>query len=267
MNDVNTQVQYVAAFFDDRRSAEQAIERLESDGVSRSDVRMVEGHDPAPTTGGNEKKEKGFFETLGDMFMPVEDRNAYAEGLNRGGYFVSVTTNMENRDRIIAILDSCGTVDMDEREETWRSEGWTGHEDYREAQTRTGEGVGESGTVPVVEEDFRVGKREVAGERVRVRSYVVETPVEEQVGLRDEKVRVERRPVDRPLAADDRHGAFEERTIEATETREEPVVSKEARVKEEITIGKDEEHRTETVSDTVRHTKVDVDRESADRRR
>ena len=63
----------------------------------------------------------------------------------------------------------------------------------------------EDGTeaIPIVEEQLRVGKRQVAGGRVRVRSYVVETPVQEQVTLRDETVRVERRPVDRPA-----HGCY-----------------------------------------------------------
>ena len=104
--------------------------------------------------------------------------------------------------------------------------------------------------IPVVEERLRVGKRDVSHGRVRIRSYVVETPVEEQVTLREERVAVERRPVDRALG--DAEQAFQERTIEAEERREEAVVSKEARVKEELVVRKEAEQRTETVSDTVR---------------
>jgi uncharacterized protein (TIGR02271 family) len=95
---------------------------------------------------------------------------------------------------------------------------------------------------------------------VRVRSYVVETPVEEQVALREERVRVERRPADRPVAAGD-DALFRERTIEATESTEEVVVSKEARVTEEMAVRKTAEERTETVSDTVRRTEVEVEDE------
>jgi uncharacterized protein (TIGR02271 family) len=113
--------------------------------------------------------------------------------------------------------------------------------------------------IPVVEETLRVGKREVSGGRVRVRSYVVETPVEEQVTLRTEHVDVERRAVDRPVTDADR--LFQDRTIEATETSEEAVIAKEARVKEEVVIRKDAEQRTETVRDTVRRTEVEVDRD------
>jgi hypothetical protein len=48
---------------------------------------------------------------------------------------------------------------------------------------------------------------------------VVETPVQEQVALREERVNVERRPVDRPVAAG--NDAFREHTVEATESAEE----------------------------------------------
>ncbi|MCO6414862.1 YsnF/AvaK domain-containing protein [Siccirubricoccus sp. KC 17139] len=116
--------------------------------------------------------------------------------------------------------------------------------------------------IPLVEERLRVGKREAQQGRVRVRSYVVETPVQEQVQLRQEHVEVERRPVDRPATAADA-AAFTERSIEATETSEEAVVSKEARVREEVRLRKQVEERTETISDTVRHTEVKVEDDRA----
>jgi len=113
--------------------------------------------------------------------------------------------------------------------------------------------------MPLVEEQLRVGKRQVIEGRVRIRSYVVETPVTETVHLRDERVEVERRPVDRPLTGD---GAdpFREREIEATEMHEEPVVSKDARVREELVLHKSVKERDETVKDTVRRTEIHEDR-------
>src|SRR3954447_20935744 len=88
----------------------------------------------------------------------------------------------------------------------------------------------------------------------------MERPVEERVNLHEERVFVERRPVNYPLtgvAAD----AFRERTIEARATTEEAVVSKEARVVEEIGLRKEAADRVETVRDTVRETRVDVEQE------
>ena len=114
-------------------------------------------------------------------------------------------------------------------------------------------------TIKVMEERLRVGKREVAGGAVRVRSYVVERPVEEQVSLHEEHVSVERRPVDRAVTATDAARAFQDRTIEARATSEEAVVAKDVRVVEEIGLKKEASDRTETVRDTVRKTEVEVE--------
>jgi uncharacterized protein (TIGR02271 family) len=113
--------------------------------------------------------------------------------------------------------------------------------------------------IPIAEERLAVGKRDVSHGRVRIRSYVVETPMSEQVNLRQEHVEVERRPADRTISgAED---AFREHTIEMEEHSEGAIVSKEARVKEELVVRKDVEQRTETISDTVRSTEVEVEDE------
>ena len=121
-----------------------------------------------------------------------------------------------------------------------------------------GAALTDADTIKVMEERLRVGKREVARGAVRVRSYVVERPVEEQVTLHDERVTLERHPVDRAVTAAD-EAAFRERTIEVRATGEEAVVAKDVRVVEEIGIRKDATDRVETVRDTVRRTEVEVD--------
>ncbi len=126
----------------------------------------------------------------------------------------------------------------------------------RESQSEEG---GNQEVIPVAEEQLRVGKRDVSHGRVRVRSYVVEEPVQESVNLRQENVSIKRRPVDRPLQGNDE--IFRERTIEVEERGEEAVVSKDARVTEELVVSKDVDERTEEVSDTVRRTKVEVEDE------
>jgi len=112
--------------------------------------------------------------------------------------------------------------------------------------------------IPVVEEELRVGTREVESGGVRVDTRVEETPVEEQVTLREERVHVDRRPVDRP-ASDADFDRVQEGAVEVRERREEAVVDKQARVVEEVVINRDVEERTETIRDTVRRTDVDVD--------
>jgi uncharacterized protein (TIGR02271 family) len=285
----------LTAMYDSRTDAEEAIERLVALGVPRTNCRLVEGgstsQSSSSTSGSSSSYEqggrirdpyeaKGFWDSLADLFIPDEDRYTYAEGLRRGGYLLSVNVTDAQYDKAVDILDDEGTIDIDERTQTWRKEGWSdkdyqsyrkgpsaataGQTDYERttgrktsAQTST---KGQEEAIPIVEEQLRVGKREVGGGRVRVRSYVVEQPVQEQVTLRDEKVSVERRPADRTLTGTE--DAFRERTIEADERREEAVINKQARVKEEVVVRKDAEQRTETVSDKVRRTEVEIDDET-----
>ena len=96
-------------------------------------------------------------------------------------------------------------VDLDERSETWRSEGWAG---VPSSTATAGAAAGLAGatatqrgneTIEVMEENVKVGKRDVSHGRVRVRSYVVEDQVSEDVTLHSEHVDVERRPVDRKV--------------------------------------------------------------------
>ena len=117
----------------------------------------------------------------------------------------------------------------------------------------------------MVEERLHIGKRETGHGRVRVRAYTVEEPVTESVDLREDRVEIERRPVDRAVTGAET--AFQDRTLEAEEYREEAVVQKEARVVEEIGLRKTSETHRETVSDTVRRTEVEVeqDRDDLDR--
>ena len=294
----------LTAMFDSREDANEAIERLVELGIPRNNCRLVEGETTSQSSstsgsrigsgsGGQVSapgESKGFWDSLADLFMPEEDRSTYAEGLRRGGYLLSVNVTDAQYDQALDILDDEGTINIDERAETWRKEGWSGYDksmtsgsgqsigtagagqtDYerttgRQQATGKQSAAGQAGhkgtsageeAIPIVEEQLRVGKRDVSGGRVRVRSYVVEQPVSEQVTLRDENVSVERRSVDRPITGTE--DAFRERTIEADERREEAVVNKEARVKEEVVVRKDAQQRTETVSDTVRRTEVEVD--------
>ena len=285
----------IVALFETAAEAEQASQRL------AMDVGGVRG----------EVYGSGRANELSSLSIPSDDTAAFSEGIRRGGTVLYAEVPDGKFEAVAAMLEADGAVNTDEREATWRRDGWTGASattasgpaaaagaagtdtatplvtgddttmvaapvgtdmgattrgsaaDVTDrAATSTARDIGATGSeevIPIIEERLRVGKRETAHGRVRIRSYVVETPVQEQVTLHEERVQVERHPVDRPVgAADD---VFRERTIEATETSEEALVSKEARVKEEVVVRKQAEERTETVRDTVRQTKVEVEDE------
>ena len=121
-------------------------------------------------------------------------------------------------------------------------------------------GAGEQ-VIPVVKEDIAVGKR-VHERRYRIRSYTIETPVERDVTLRDERVVIERSPAS-DQAAVGRAGPEmpQDREYEVIERHEEPMVERRQST-EEVVVRKEADERTERVRDTVRETKIDVDRDA-----
>src|SRR5215204_515977 len=158
----------------------------------------------------------GLIGTLIGYGIPEERVKAYEAGIKAGGTVLSVRPrSAEDAAYLEEQWKACGG------EEVYSDAG----AGYAAAADRGGRG---EGVIPVIEEELRVGKREVEGGGVRVESHVEERPVEESVTLLEERVRVDRRPVDRPVTDAD-VGAFKEGTIEISQAAEVPVVEKQAR--------------------------------------
>jgi uncharacterized protein (TIGR02271 family) len=111
--------------------------------------------------------------------------------------------------------------------------------------------------IPLGEETLNVEARTVQGNTVRLRRVVVETPVEKQVALREEKVIVERR---KPAAASTAQDILTEKSVEMTDTFEVINAWKSVRVLEEVVLRKEVTERVETVRDTVRRDEIEVER-------
>jgi len=169
----------------------------------------------------------------------------------------TVGTSTARGEALGSVTDTTGTTG-------YTTTGTTGTTGYANTSTTTGTTRDISANegeiaIPVVEENIRVGTREVESGGVRVTTSVEATPVNEQVTLREEHVTVDRRTVDQPVDASTLTEAFREGTFEVRERDEEAVVAKEARIVEEVVVGKTAEQRTETITDTVRLTNVDVE--------
>jgi len=226
----------------------------------------------------------GVIGALTGLGIPHNEAGYYAEGIRRGSTLVSVTTEDRRADEAMALFNRHNPVDIDERSSHYTSTGYSGYNEnaphytpeqitaerntYSTARSTPAMGTtATSGTnevsIPVVEEELTVGKREVTRGGARIHTHITERPVEETVTLREEHVNVERHPVNRAASAADLN-TFKEGTFEVTERSEEAVVAKQARVVEEVVINKEATERTETIHDTVRRTDVDVDELNAD---
>lgn len=288
--------QTVIGIFDSASEAQHAVERLTSSGFLRDRVDISLHNDSSHYASGQSysadhddglgDKISRFFKSL---FDDDNETSKYTTVAQRGAAVVTVTAETEEEAEMAAdVLDECGAVDVDERSQAYANGLWSGSDssnmssDSDNLTTRTGNmSTGVSGlesddvsmrnenwrsedtsdrnrSIPIIEENLQVGKREVERGSVRLRSRIVERPVEETVRLREERVSIERNPVNRP-AREGELTSFQEGEIELTERAEIPVVNKEARVVEEVRLNKEVSEREETIRDTVRKTEIDVD--------
>jgi uncharacterized protein (TIGR02271 family) len=269
----------ITAIYDSATDANQARQRLVQTGLAEDDVRIVSQNlTRSDVSSDTSNDDKSMWESIKDFFVgDDDDRSVYSEGVRRGGYLLTARVDDRYSDEALTQLEQSNAVDLDARAEQWRTEGWTGvgaqSGDTASVDTTsvsaesisTGNRAGaavradEEQAIPIVREQLRVGKREVDRGSVRVRSYIVEEPIHEDVTLREERVEVERRPVvDREANAADAT-LLREQTIEVSERGEAVVVAKDAVVTEEVVVRKTADERVESVDETVRHTEVDVD--------
>ena len=250
--------QKLVGFYTNQDTAERVKDALIDGGFSRGDVSVFSGSD-----------EPGLWQEIKEFFGFADDsdRALYTEAARRGESAVAVSldeSEAAEQTRALQIMQRFSPLDLNKQAEQWRAQGWTGSVPTAPTSTRSAAGAATGGkeVLPVVEEQIQFGKRQVLTGGVRVHSCVTQKPVQADVQLREEHVTVERRPTDRPVTAGDR--AFQERSIEVTETAEQPVVSKQARVVEEVVVGKTAQQKTQTVRDTVKRTDVQVEKLSPD---
>lgn len=272
----------------------QSARLSEGDPTGQSSLQSTSGASTTATTG-----EGSIGSSIKNFFIDIfgtdrsTDAQMYSAAVTRGHYVLTLTADSEPEvERAADIVERYGPVDIDEHAQQWGAMGGQDSMRMGAGSMQQGQGMSQqsappvpgagmqgsglqgsqyqdsqqradSAAIPVIQEELKVGKREVQRGGVRIYQRVVETPVTETVGLREEHLNVERHAVDRPVTAADVN-AFQETTIELRESAEEAVVEKTARVVEEVVVGKEVTQRQENISDTVRHTEVEIEQLSPD---
>jgi stress response protein YsnF len=289
--------QTLVAIYASRADAERVRTQLGEIGIPEADIRLsaedsqtsgsgLETAVPPDNSIAPRAHEGGFLDWLFGSEVPETDRNWYGSNLREGRTALAIYLRAgADRAQIEVVLEASDPIDIGQEEPVSGAQAGvsgttvgsspdfvspppvaTGDEGVPPAETGLQRGApGQLGSegeqvIPVVKEELDVGKRPVE-RRLRIRTYQVTRPVEEDVTLRDERVVVERRPV----AGEQVGGAegLQEREFDVVERHEEPVVEKRPRTAEEVVVHKEAAERKEQVRDTVRETKVDIDKAAA----
>jgi uncharacterized protein (TIGR02271 family) len=240
----------VVAVYDTEANANAALKSLVSTGYLTSDISVIRSEGEAEKAG---LYEPGVWQRLFGRDLEHDEAAVLGRSFKEGSVIVAVRVPAADAAKVVSLLDSHKPVDVLDRAKAYGLVGTTvGAPKVPARANASGEEM-----LRVAEEQINVGKRMVESGLTRVRRYSVEKPVEANITLHEEHAEVMRRAISDPGYMKDID--WSDKTIDVTETVEEPVVSKSAHITEEVVIRKQGSDRTQTVHDTVRRQQVDVD--------
>jgi hypothetical protein len=228
----------VIGLFDDRKEGERAYAALRNEGYAQADLDILtnDDQDDVPKLANLRKN------------IPSPDSDVYLEGVRQGGTIITASVADSSVGRATEILSNFNIVNIAKRAEELRKV---------DTKLELRDAAKHDDVIDVIEEELQVGKEQVERGRLRIYNVVTEREVSQNVSLRDETIRVKRRPIDREVAitAD----LFQARSFEMVEVDEIAKVSKTARVVEEVYLGKEVVDKIETIKETLRRQDVEIE--------
>ena len=255
--------QTVIGIFKNPAQAQEAKSHLLANGFTDHNI-DVSNHNSSSNYNSGEMHDSTTEEGVGDrisnffknLFTDEDESSSHITAARTGTIVTVHAETSAEADRASEALNEYGAIDVNDTDANY-----TDNEGVNQSGSEHNSVDNEKGSsdkINVIKEELQVGKQMVETGGIRLRSRIVERPVEQSIRLREEHISVERKAVDRP-ASDADFANFKEGTVELTENTERPLVSKNARVVEEVSLGKEVSERNETIKDTVRHTEVDTE--------
>lgn len=258
----------IVTLYDTSEHAEAARRSLEAAGFAPSEISLIN----SKTLGvaGDKLSEPGLWHRLFGRDIQEYEAKVYGRSVEAGGVVLTIRVPEAEASRAMSILNAHRAVDLSKRAEqegliatapvaaskpavAVRPTAPTTATTTAAAGATAGEEV-----LALAEEQINVGKRLVQGGTTRIRRFVIETPVEAQVTLHEEHARVLRRASADPNYI--RNIDWTDKTIEITETAEEPIVTKSVHITEEVVIQREGTDHVKTLRDKVRRQQVEVER-------
>jgi uncharacterized protein (TIGR02271 family) len=228
----------VIGLFDDRNEAMRAYSALVQEGYAKADLDILTSDDKD-----DEPKLAHMRE-----WVPEPDVNIYLEGVRHDGTLITANVADSAASRAAEILSAYKMVNIKNR----ATELQKSRRDLALSDPAKDDNV-----LEVIEEQLEVGKEAVERGRMRMYSVVSQHDVSQDVSLRDETIRVQRRPANRSVQINP--DLFKERSFEMVEVDEIAKVGKTARVVEEVSLGKEVAQKVQTIKETLRRQDVQVE--------
>jgi len=228
----------VIGLFDDRNEGAKAYASLLQEGYAQADLDILTNDD---------KDDEPKLATL-HKNIPSPDVDVYLEGVRQGGTIITATVSDSAVGRATEILSNFNIVNIAKRAEELK---------LVNNKLELKDAAKHDDVIDVIEEELEVGKERVERGRLRIYNVVTEREVTQNVTLRDETIKVNRRPINREVKITD--DLFKARSFELAEVDEIAKVSKTARVVEEVYLGKEVVNKIETIKETLRRQDVQIE--------
>ena len=266
----------VVTVYDTLPHAEKAVSILKAAGYQDGDISVVNQATLAASGADDvEIREPGLWRRLFGSNVLDHEATVYGRAVEGGGVVVTVRVPQAEVPRVMGLLDTHDPVDVLQRAAKVgalpAAIAKTAATVTTSPATPAAKAVASTPTpdssdvIRLAEEQLNVGKRLVQEGTTRIRLFVTEKPVEASISLHEEHAQVLRRAIDDPNYIADVD--WSDRTIEVIESAEQAVVSKSARVVEEVVVRKEGTDHVQTVRDKVRRQQVDVEHLDAEKQK
>jgi stress response protein YsnF len=259
----------IVTLYDTAQHAEAARRNLEAAGFSPGDISTI--NTGTLTFSGDKLADTGLWRRLFGREIQPYEAIIYGRTVENGGAVLTVRVPETEVPKATRILNAHEAVDLHKRAQQQGLMTNTGASNTGASNTTTtataippaatmvaGRQLPNEEVLRLAEEQFDVGKRVISDGATRIRRFVTVTPVEAQVTLHEEHTRVIRRASTDPTFL--RDVDWTDKTIEVTETAEEPVVTKSVHIAEEVVIRKEATDTVKTVRDNIRRQQVEVEK-------
>jgi len=254
----------VVTMFSSVSHAEAAKRSLTEAGFQERDIDIISGE--RLRSEGYEARHPGFWQRLFGNSLEEDQAEVYDDALQTGGVVLSLRTDEDDISRAVSILDAheemmtrSTATPVDDLTDSDITTSAADKNDRHETDTQRPVPPDETNKEEILrlaEERLIVGKRVINEGSTRIRRYTVTDDVSENISLHEQHAEILRRPLSRTSSPDSPD--WSEKTIEVEETREQPVISKTAQIKEEVVIRREQSDRNETIHDSVRRQEVDI---------
>lgn len=265
----------VVAVYDTVAHAQSAVAALRANGFSDADISIIDQTRLREAKAAIEDsvRTRGLWHHLFGHDVHEHEAAVYNQAISIGGVVLSARVVDTEVAHAVGILNNARPVDINDRAVT----AGLAPAAKVEAVERKLQAVPLAGNQSVAvtpklaavhdevlrlaEEQLNVGKKMVETGETRVRRYVTEREVTQDVTLHEEHAQILRRAVtDTNVANID----WADRTIHVVETAEHALVNKTARVVEEVELQKIGSDHVETVHEKLRRQQVAIERVGAD---